>query len=107
VNYQRVVRAGLSALAFVLAWVIGTGSLPTVVLLAAYGVVFGVLAADPAGLDRQTTRRVGYTAAGLGGLGLYVTGTRNDVVVLSLVLGVGGLADSLLGWYRSGRSTDE
>ncbi|ERH13209.1 MAG: hypothetical protein J07HB67_02246, partial [halophilic archaeon J07HB67] len=36
----------------------------------------GVLAADPPGVDRQTVRRVGYTVAGLCGLGLYLIGTR-------------------------------
>lgn len=106
-NYQRLARGGLSVLLFALASGTATGGLPTAVLLAAYGVVFGVLAVEPARFDRQSIRQLGYTVAGLGSLGLYVVGIRNDVVVMSLVLGAGGLADSLLGWYRDTRPTGE
>ena len=104
-DYSKLARAGLSVLVFVLAFALAVAdeSLPTAVLLGAYGVVFGVVAVEPTEIDRQTVRRVGYAVAGLGGLGLYVVGIRNDIVVMSLVLGAGGLAGLLLGWRGATR----
>lgn len=105
-KFTRIFNYLFFVLIIFMSFFISKINIPTAVLTASYAVVF-LLSNTKICIEKKKMKHLGYSVAGLGGLVLYTAGTRNDIVVMSLVLGVGGAADILLQTFRNNQPTED